>query len=195
VVAKPASAACNTKTAAAQYGVHFTIAGHFHADAGGTGLAPAGTISCGRNTCNGQASIPFRLTDDGPSALLEPRLDVTLATGAPNEVDYSSFTATDHGFAGVRCRASHPAATKYKLFCDWTPMAAHDTGSLEFKFAFHLARPSSKRAVTQTWSLTWRFPGAYGSSFQNAGGARSMVICGPVSAGCPTPITYESARD
>ena len=195
VVAKPASAACNTRNAAAQYGVHFTIAGHFHADAGGESVAPTGTISCGKSTCTGQASFPFTFTNEGPSELLEPQVSVTLTTGAANELDYSSFSATENGLSGVRCRSSHPLNTKYRLFCDWQPTPPAGTGSLAFKFSFHIARPHATKAVAQTWTLTWSFPGAYGTGALNAGGTRSAFICGPVGPGCETPIAYESAKD
>ncbi len=189
VVAKPASAACNTRTAAAQYGVHFTIAGHFHADAAGASLTPAGTISCNRTTCRGHAALPFRLSNEGPAELLEPDIAVTLTTANANEVAYGSFAATENGLSRVRCRSSHPAGTKYALFCDWGPMAARAAGSLDFKFSFAIPRS------TQTWKLTWRFPGAYGTGAVNATGTRSIIVCGPVGPACQTPITYESARD
>ncbi len=195
VVAKPATAACNTKNATAQYGVHFTIAGHFHADAAGASLAPTGTIGCGKSTCSGQASLPFTLTNQGPSELLEPQLAVTLTTAKPNEIDYPSFTATENGFSDVRCRSSHPLATKYRLFCDWHPMPGGGTGSLAFKFSFRVPRSQAIRAAAQTWTLSWSFPGAYGTASHNASGTRSMFVCGPVGPGCQSPITYESASD
>jgi hypothetical protein len=188
IVRKPVSGACNI-SGGDQYGVHFTIAGRFHADAVGASLPGTGLVSCQATVCNGQATIPFTVSNDGPAEMLEPRFDAIFTFADRDEVDRPYFSAVQSGLTGVRCHFNRIGPYKDHIFCDWSPFAPNARGTLELKFPYQLTRASKSAPVTQAWTVTWSFPGAYGSPSQDAGGTVPLIACAPVSATCPVPIS------
>jgi hypothetical protein len=187
IVVKPASGPCNGKSGQ-QYGVHFTITGHFHADAIAASQAPTGTLKCSGKACHGQAALGFSLTNEGPVELLEPRFDLLLTLAEPGEVAAPYFSAVQSGLTGIRCHFNRLTSREYHVYCDWSPFAPEASGTLEFKFPYRLSRASQAVPVSERWSDAWSFPAPYGPGSVGASGSQAITVCRPMSASCPSTI-------
>jgi hypothetical protein len=187
IVVKPGSGPCNGKSAQ-QYGVHFTITGHFHADTIASSRPVTGTLSCSATGCHGRAALAFSLTNEGPVELLEPRFDLLLTLAEPHEVSAPYFSAVQSGLTGIRCHFNRPTTREYHVYCDWSPFAPGASGTLEFKFPYRVSGASRAVPISERWSDAWSFPAPYGPGSLGASGSQTITVCRPTSASCPSAI-------
>jgi hypothetical protein len=189
IVVKPASGPCNGRSGQ-QYGVHFTITGHFHADTIASSRPVAGTLSCTATGCHGRAALAFSLTNEGPVELLEPRFDLLLTLAEPHEVSAPYFSAVQSGLTGIRCHFNRPTAREYHVYCDWSPFAPAASGTLEFKFPYRVSGASRAVPISERWSDAWSFAPPYGPGSLGASGSQTITVCRPMSANCPSAIRF-----
>jgi hypothetical protein len=186
VVTKRATGRCNGKRGV-QYAVEFAFNGAFHADAAGSTGPVTGTGGCGGDSCGGTTTVAFRLTNNGPATMLEPRIVMSWNFPDPDTVVAPYFSAD----ATARCITTMTDSRSYHVVCEGTPFPARATAVVHVKFSWLIPRPQSG-VVQETWSYMWSFPGAYGAFSQtptSASGTRNVTVCAPPGPMCTAPTS------